>query len=65
MFDEYHHETTSAVSWEGMYKLWRLTHYHRKTTVTAFANGAGEYFLNILPRSPSMDIGHFAVEIIG
>jgi hypothetical protein len=31
---------------------------------TAFVNGTGKYFLNLLPRSRSMDINYFAGEII-
>jgi hypothetical protein len=54
-----------AVSWEEVADFERPTHYHRMTTVIAFSNDIGEYFLNILPRSWSMDIDYSAGGIIG
>jgi hypothetical protein len=38
-----------AASWEEVDELERSVHYHRKTMITAFLNGTGEYFLEILP----------------
>jgi hypothetical protein len=46
-------------------ELERPTHYHRKTTVTAFFNGTGAYFLNIFRRPRSIDTSYFAGETIG
>jgi hypothetical protein len=65
MFYEYHHETMWASSWEKVDELERPAHCHRKAMVTAFLNGTGQYFLNILPRSRSMDTNYLAREIIG
>jgi hypothetical protein len=64
MFYEYHLETVWAASWKEVDKLERPTHYHRKTMITVFFNGTGEYFLNILPRSRSVNTSHFAEEIV-
>jgi hypothetical protein len=55
MFYEYYHETMLAASWEEVDRLGRPTHYHRKIMATALMNRTGEYFLNILPRSWSID----------
>jgi hypothetical protein len=63
-FYEHHHETMWAVSWEEGDELERPRHYHRRTMATAFVNGTGENFLNILPRSRSMDTKHFAEELV-
>jgi hypothetical protein len=65
MFHEYHQETVWAASWEEVDELQQPRHYHRKTMFTAFFNGAGECFLNILPRSRSMDTKYFAEEFVG
>jgi hypothetical protein len=54
-----------AGSWEEVDELERPAHYHRKTIITVFFNGTGQYFLNILPRSPCMDTSYFAGEMIG
>jgi hypothetical protein len=54
-----------AASWEEVGELERPTHYHREMMATAFFNGVEEYFLNILPRSQSMDTSYFAGEITG
>jgi hypothetical protein len=62
---EHHHETMRAASWEEVEQLERPTRYHRKRIVTVLFNGTGEYFLNILPRSGSMDTKDFAEEIVG
>jgi hypothetical protein len=51
MFHEYDHETMWAASREEVDELERLTHYHKKIMITAFFNGTGQYFLNILPRA--------------
>jgi histone-lysine N-methyltransferase SETMAR len=64
-FNEYHYEPTWAAPWEEVGKLERPTHYHRKTMVIAFFNGTGEWLLNLVPRSRSMDTKYFAEEIIG
>jgi hypothetical protein len=53
LFYEDHHETIWAASWKGVDELERPTHYHKKTMITVFCIGVGEYFLNILPRSGS------------
>jgi histone-lysine N-methyltransferase SETMAR len=65
MFYEYHHQTMWATSWEDVDEIERSSHYQRKTMITAFFNGTGEYFLNILPRGMSMDTRYFAQEILG
>jgi hypothetical protein len=36
----------------------------QEPVATAFFNGTGEYFLNILPRNRPMDTRHFAEEIV-
>jgi hypothetical protein len=54
-----------AASWEEVDELERPTHYHRKTMVSVSVNGRGEYFLNGLPRSRSIDTSYFTGEIIG
>jgi hypothetical protein len=60
MFYEYDHGTIFAASWEEVDELKRLMHYHSKTMITAFFNGAWHYFLNIFPRSGCMDTSYFA-----
>jgi hypothetical protein len=65
MLSERHYETMRAASWEEVDKLEWPTHFHRKTMIAAFFNGRWEYFLNILPRSRSMDTKSSAEEIVG
>jgi hypothetical protein len=65
MFYEYRHEIMWAASWEEVDELQWPTHYDGKTMTTAFLNGTGEYVVNILPRSRSMDTKYFAEEIVG
>jgi hypothetical protein len=65
MFYEYHYETIWTASWEEVDELERPAHYHRKTMVTGFLNGIWHYFVNIMPRSRSIDTSYFAGEIIG
>jgi hypothetical protein len=65
MFSEYHHEAIWAASWEELDELEPPTHYHNETMVTALFNGPREWFLNVLPRSRSVDRKYFAEEIVG
>jgi hypothetical protein len=65
MFCDYRHKPLWAASWEQVDELGWPTHCRRKTTVTGFFNDTGEYFMNILPRSSSMDTKCFAEELVG
>jgi hypothetical protein len=60
MFYEYHHEIMEAASWENVDELEQPTHYHGKTMITAFSNGTGKVFPNILHRSRSRDTKYYA-----
>jgi hypothetical protein len=64
MFYDYDYETTWAASWEEVDELERPTHCHRKTIVIVFLTGPGQFFLNILLWSRSMDTNYFAGEIV-
>jgi hypothetical protein len=64
MFYSYHQHTMWVASWEDVDEVERLSHYHKKTMLTAFFNGTGEFMIDILPEGAKMNTAYFADKVI-
>jgi hypothetical protein len=64
MFYSYHERTQWVASWEEATEVERPSHYHRKTMLTAFFNGTGEFLIDILPEELKMNSAYFATNVI-
>jgi hypothetical protein len=64
MFYSYHERTMWVASWEEVAEVERPSHYHRKTMMTVFFNGTGEFLIDILPDELKMNSAYFANNVI-
>jgi histone-lysine N-methyltransferase SETMAR len=64
IFYSYNHRTQWVASWEELDEVERPSHYHRKTMVTVFFNGTGDFLIDILPEGLKMNSTYFANNII-
>jgi histone-lysine N-methyltransferase SETMAR len=64
IFYTYYDRTRWVYSWEDVEEAVRPSHYQKKTMVTIFFNGSGQFVIDILPIGVKMDSTYFADNII-
>jgi histone-lysine N-methyltransferase SETMAR len=64
IFYTYHDRTMWVYSWEDVNEAVRPSHYQKKTMVTIFFNGSGQFVVDILPPGTKMNSKYFADNII-
>jgi hypothetical protein len=60
----YHERTRWVASWDDVPIIGRPSHYHKKTMLSVFFNGTGQFLIDTLPKSMKMDTDYFADNII-
>jgi hypothetical protein len=60
----YHERIRLIASWDDISVVEHPSHYHKKTILSVFFNGTGQFLINILPEDTKMDTDYFAENII-
>jgi histone-lysine N-methyltransferase SETMAR len=64
LFYHYDQQHMWAASWEEVDDLERPSHHQKKTMLTVFFNGTGQFFMNLMPPREKMNSKYFEREII-
>jgi hypothetical protein len=59
IFYENDHETVWIASWEEPEEFQKPTHDQKKSMVTIFANGVGQFYVDVLPQKQRMNSAYF------
>jgi hypothetical protein len=64
MFYETHHDTIWLASWEEPKEFQNPTHHQKKSMVTIFFNGVGQFYVDVLPQKQKMNSAYFTERIL-
>jgi histone-lysine N-methyltransferase SETMAR len=65
LFYHYDQKQMWCASWEDVEDIERPSHHQKKTMVTVFFSGAGNFTINLLPQGQKMNANYFAENVIG
>jgi hypothetical protein len=64
MFYENHRDTVRLASWEEPEEFQKPTHHQKKSIVTTFFNGVGQFYVGVLPQKQKTNSAYFTERIL-
>jgi hypothetical protein len=64
IFYENHHDTAWLASWEEPEEFQKPTHHQKKSMVTIFFNGVGQFYVNVFSQRQKMNSAYYPERIL-